>query len=309
MAKLTAAKNINHSSFITDMKTVIFSSLLLLITCLGADARSYASALKSARNKPVIIFAYPANFSDHGEKMYNEYFKRRKLLSVARNCVLVAIPVYQNPSKREKQLYERATGGLNPPMPRSLPGIVLTDSTGSIRGSMSDSDVFENLDLAKAELKRMLGNFSAQQKILSRVKDGTKKRDLDQIAEAASYDLALPNDVRARVSKADPHGIGLSMTGNVWSGALVELDKLDIDSAENYIRRMLSGGHYTKKQRQELLLALTGHMRRKDLPKNRLRALYYEIRNIDPTGHYASYAEEAIRIWLGEDPFRTEKIK
>ena len=65
-----------------------------------------------------------------------------------------------------------------------------------------------------------------------------------------------------------------------------------------------------------MMAAYAGHLRRggegkKPASKERLRALYTEMRNIDPDSTYGAYAEGALVIWveggtLTEEPIPTE---
>ena len=47
-----------------------------------------------------------------------------------------------------------------------------------------------------------------------------------------------------------------------------------------------------------VMAAYAGHVRRKKGPVALLRALYTEMRNIDPTSTYGIYAEGALEIWV-----------
>ena len=71
--------------------------------------------------------------------------------------------------------------------------------------------------------------------------------------------------------------------------------------AHNYVRSLEASGSYSRRQRQEMLAALTGHIRRNKGSKTLLRALYTEMRNIDPDNIYGAYAEGAIELWCREE--------
>ena len=47
-----------------------------------------------------------------------------------------------------------------------------------------------------------------------------------------------------------------------------------------------------------VMAAFAGHVRREKGPVAMLRALYTEMRNIDPTSTYGVYAEGALEIWV-----------
>ena len=94
------------------------------------------------------------------------------------------------------------------------------------------------------------------------------------------------------------------------------LQTKDYSSANSYVRNLMAQGGYSKLQRQMIMAAYAGHLRRggegrTPASKERLRALYTEMRNIDPNSTYGAYAEGALVIWveggkLTDDPIPTE---
>ena len=78
---------------------------------------------------------------------------------------------------------------------------------------------------------------------------------------------------------------------------------MSYDAANAHVRKMMAQGGYSKLQRQMMMAAYAGHLRRggekmKPASKERLRALYTEMRNIDPESTYGAYAEGALVIWV-----------
>jgi hypothetical protein len=78
---------------------------------------------------------------------------------------------------------------------------------------------------------------------------------------------------------------------------------MSYDEANAHVRKMMAQGGYSKLQRQMMMAAYAGHLRRggekmKPASKERLRALYTEMRNIDPESTYGAYAEGALVIWV-----------
>ena len=72
----------------------------------------------------------------------------------------------------------------------------------------------------------------------------------------------------------------------------------NLEEANAYVRGLIDSGFYTRRQRQEIMAAYAGHVRRNGGSANRLRAIYTEMRNIDPDSIYGAYAEGAIELWV-----------
>ncbi len=119
----------------------------------------------------------------------------------------------------------------------------------------------------------------------------TPKKQGAIMAEAADINVNLPHAQLKDV---------VGMADMLKFDALAVVEKLQPMSGEQahaYIRNMMANGCYSRRQRQEMMAAYAGHMRRKGASPERLRALYYEMRNIDPDSMYAAYAEGAIELW------------
>ncbi len=278
----------------------LFLLLLPAAACLlpawGATARSYDEALRKAGDKnPVVIFCYGANYDAVSEACYQEFVKERKIMNAARNSVFLEMPIYQQPNEKQKKEMERALGG------RKLPGgiwsypcLAVVDGHGNLRGIVQSAEEMKNAETASAALQKLLKAFDEQQGLLNKAVKATGSRQARLMIEAADVDLSLPRqlppgskasaEVNERL-KFDPIAV------------MTNLQPMDAAEANAYIRNMMANGSYTRRQRQEMMMAYAGHMRRNKASAARLRALYTEMRNIDPTSMYAAYAEEAIRLW------------
>ena len=73
---------------------------------------------------------------------------------------------------------------------------------------------------------------------------------------------------------------------------------MSIVEANRYIRGTLASGTFTPTERQMIMAAYAGHLRRNSAPVDLLRAVYTEMRNIDPSSSYGAYAEGALEIWV-----------
>lgn len=288
------------------MKKLIYlmSMLCLVAQPLAAiNARSYDDALKRGKNRPVVFFCYGANIDRANERAFDEFIKQRKLMPFVRDCVFLQVPVYQLPDDKEKKAIEKIMGkGRSMPGGiRNLPCLLLLDGDGNVRGSVQDHVDMKDPETAGKRLRELLDLYDEQEKLLKKALKAGSGRQAKLLAQALDVQLDVPtsrfmNDGNLNLKKDK---IGLSERFKHDPLKLVQvLQDMSQTQANAFIRNMVANGCYSRRQRQELLAALTGHARRNGESANRLRALYYEMRNIDPTSIYARYAEGALEIWV-----------
>ncbi len=273
---------------------------LLLAACCAvsaqaATARSYADALRKAGDKnPIVIFCYGANYDATSEACYQEFVKERKIMGAARNSVFLEMPIFQQPNEAQKKEMEKALGGKKLPGGIwSYPCLAVVDGKGNLRGVVQSAEEMKNAEVAGEALQKLLVAFDEQQSLLNKAAKATGSRQEKLLIEAADVDLRLPrqlpggkaNDEVNQRLNFDPIAV------------MTNLQPMTPEAANSYIRNLMVNGSYTRRQRQEMMMAYGGHLRRNKASAERLRAVYTEMRNIDPTSMYAAYAEEAIRLW------------
>lgn len=278
---------------------LLFIALALSVvsgTLSAAQTRTYPDALKKAKNKPVVLFCYGANFDEENKKKYEQFFKSRdkSLIKVLNREIYVVIPVYQLPDDHEKKERDKVMGG------RGLPGgiwsfpcLAVVDGSGTLRGVVQSSEDLETPEKAAKALSELLDSFSIQQKLLEKIAkaSGSHKEKLTREMLSIS-NLRIP-----KRALFDPS----------QNGVVEKLQVMTLEGANTYIRYLLSRGLYTAIERQMILAAYAGHVRRNNGPTPRLRAIYTEMRNIDPKSIYGAYAEGAIELWVV--PKEQEKAK
>ncbi len=265
---------------------------LSLSPLMAITARSYDDALRKAGdNRAVVLFCYGANYDRISELRYEEFIKQRKIMRATRGCVFMEVPIYQLPDEKQKKDYERIMNG------KSLPGgiwsypcLAVLDGKGNLRGVVQSAEEMKDAETAGEALSRLLKAFDEQQSLLTKASRASGSRQERLLIEAADVDLRLPKQLPG--SAADNERLNFDPIA-----VMTNLQPMEPDEANAYIRNMMAKGCYTRRQRQEMMMAYAGHLRRLKASPERLRALYMEMRNIDPGSMYAAYAEEAIRLW------------
>ena len=281
---------------------VFFALLVGLLPARAAIARTYPDALAKAGKHPIVIFIYGANYDKVGQKAHEEFVKKNKISPFIKQATFLEMPLYQQPNEREKKDMEKRLG--NKRLPGGIwnyPCLAVVDSGGNLRAVVQKPEEMKDPDVALAALKVHLDNFYKQEKILDRARKAKGDRRAEHLLEAADIDIEMPNNILGDNAGGDT-GLGNRVGYNPDS--LVEaLQIMSYDEANAHVRKMMAQGGYSKLQRQMMMAAYAGHLRRggekmKPASKERLRALYTEMRNIDPKSTYGAYAEGALVIWV-----------
>lgn len=289
------------------MKTFLSTvAAALLLTTLqpacGADARTLPEALDKAGRNPVVVFIYGANYDKLSQKKYDEFVGQRKINPALHRCVFLSMPVYQLPDEKQQEEMKRMMGDKKLPSGIwSYPCLAVLDSENNLRGIVQKPEEMETPEAAIAALKRILDDFRDQQKLLAKADRARGARKAQLLFRAAEINLALPeSDTKdAKDNKRDK--VGFANRVKFDPLAVVEkIQTMDFETANAYIRSEMVHSCYSRQQRQMMLAALAGHLRRSGASKSRLRALYTEMRNIDPASLYGAYAEGAIALWATE---------
>jgi len=295
------------------MKHILTLLLLLLIVLPSYAGRaiSIQRALKSRSSRPIVLFCYPANFNKASEKLYKSLFRDRKVTRVLGKTTYIEIPIYQTPNKKELRKYTKIVGKTGIPGGiRGLPCFIILDSDGSHLETIDDSAILNDVKAINLEIKKILDIYEKQKILLKKSIRAKAKLKTSLIGEA--IDMGLPVSAKSMSAGAAADReynkvVKNSRFSYVAAKEVAKLDKYSPQDACNRIRKIIIVSNYSNYQRQEILITLAGHIRRKGASKNILRALYYDIRNIDPDSMYGSYADEAIRLWCDWEDIRSEE--
>ena len=279
--------------------------VMLASTAYGIVVRSYSDALSKAGEKPIVIFAYGANYDKFSMKIHDEFIKRNKIMPAVRKCVFLVVPIYQNPSPAEQREMEKIMGK------RRLPGgiwsypcLAVVDKNGKLRGIVQGAAAMKDVQKASEELTKLVDAYITQEKLLEKAASASGSRKADLLLQASNINIAMPDlgDKNARQDMKDDIGIANRLAFDPI--AIVEaLQVKTFAEADAYIRGMIANGCYSRRQRQEMMAAYAGHLRRNNASPERLRALYTEMRNLDPESMYGAYAEGAIALWVNHEQF------
>ena len=266
---------------------LILTVLLSVLPLHAASARSYDEALRKAGGrKPIVLFCYGANYDKVSQQTYEAFIKKRGIAQAVRSVVFLEVPVYQMPNEKEQKQWQKVMGK------NSLPGgiwsypcLVVLDGSGAMRGIVQSAEEMETPETASIALEKLLESFDDQEDLIKKAVKASGNKRLNLLSQAADVQAIMPASLSGG-TPFDPITV------------VEALQPMALEEANNYIRGLVSSGYYSRRQRQEIFAAYAGHVRRNGGSANRLRAIYTEMRNIDPTSIYAAYAEGAIELWV-----------
>ncbi len=274
----------------------------------AAKASSLEDAYGKAKDNPIMVYCYPANFNEGSEAHYKEFMQRRKLIRGISSLLYVELPVYQNPDKSEAKKQEKALGKVGMPSGMwTLPCILILDKDKNLRGYIRDSATLSNVELCNEQLKAKIDTYKKQQRLLDSAARTQSSRKAKVVAEAADLGeemgISVPASSAAAAVQADSgnkEGLAARFSFS-WETLLPELDKQGNNpGAILTVQNMMKNGKYSNTQQQEILCALTGHLRRNGASAAELKTFYQQMYKLNPKNVYGSYAEECIRTYCAE---------
>lgn len=273
----------------------------------GIVVRSYSDALSKAGEKPAVVFAYGANYDKFSMKVYDEFIKKNKIMQAVRKGVFVVVPIYQNPTPAEQKELEKILGKNHLPGGIwSYPCLAVIDKKGKLRGVVQGASSMQKVETAAAEIEKLIDAYIEQEKLLSKAASASGARKADLLLQASNINIAMPDMGGSDKDMSADMKDKIGLSSRLSFDPIVIVEKLQIMSfaeADEYIRSMIANGCYSRRQRQEMMAAYAGHLRRNNASPERLRALYTEMRNLDPNSMYGAYAEGAIALWVNKEEF------
>lgn len=280
-------------------KILTLLMMLGLAACPLLSAAEYQNALsKASDRKPVVLFCYGANYDKVSADLRERFVRKREIMRYARGAVFLEVPVYQLPNEKEQREYKKVMGDAGLPAGIwSFPCLAVVDANGSLRGIVQGAEQMKDAETAGAYLERIIDDYVEQEKLLKKARGTKGKRQITFLAEAADMkDVRMPANPLGEGVNTGLGTLSTNATGMLEVGQ--KMQTMSLDAAHKYVRSFIADGYYSRRQRQEIMAAYAGHVRRSGGSAARMRAIYTEMRNIDPTSIYGAYAEGAIERWV-----------
>ncbi len=265
----------------------------------GLEAAEYQTALgKASDRKPVVLFCYGANYDRISEQLREDFVRRRQIMRYVRGAVFLEVPVYQLPNEREQREYRKVMGDASLPGGIwSYPCLAVVDGQGNLRGVVQGAEQMKDAETAGTAVQRIIEDYREQEDLLQKARRASGQRQTAFLAEAADMpNVRMPANPLGQGVSTGLGSLATNATGMLEVGQ--KMQEMSLDAAHRFVRAFIAEGCYSRRQRQEIIAAYAGHVRRNGGSAARMRAIYNEMRNIDPTSIYGAYAEGAIERWV-----------
>lgn len=229
-------------------------------------AADFAAAEKKVKDAGYIAFIYPAGWDRYGERFCRRLLADKKVLAAAGDTVLLAVPIYQNPTEEQKKLAERMRGRLAYPGDMSdisYPALVFYEKGGRQYASLHGERLMKSTPEQVAELVRSRVAAKKKQDALLKKANAAaegRKKALLLLESSRVSGLEWPGGLREAIQKADPQDSSGAAAALSFSFSPARDETLTA-----FLKRLdtvLENPVYTNDQKQRACAAAIGHVRR-----------------------------------------------
>lgn len=327
------------------IKKILATAFCLALTATVAlaafSAKSFSAAKKRNPKDGILVYFYGADWDARGTAMLKTFWNAPEIKSACGDAAMLAVPVYQNPSDKEKKREQEAKEGMRVPHIYSFPAVVMYSPDGSdVNYILTGTEIFGELPDVAAIISTQIKNARERKTLWARAaktKGEEKAKILTKIAETYGDAIFSEDDDhiahidRASLKKAKTALLkNLEGTGNETLKKRLEFNVYKLltdrtytdpdkpgsvlmspDDAFAFVKKNAidDAETYLPEQRQKLLASCAAYLRRTDKNDKRIPALLKKIIEIDSKNVWASFAEESERIWHGGAEKSSKKKK
>lgn len=297
-----------------------FSAVALCLIFAGTSAfaakavKSFDSAKKSAKDG-ILVYFYGPDWDDRSTKMLKTFWENPEIKSACGDAAMLAVPVYQSPSEKDRKRTKEALGEMKAPHIYSYPAVVMCDAEGRKYYILQGDEILADTKTVAETIKGKLALFRRQRELVRKAEKAKGVEKAKLYGEALLEGIDPPPNALKIIRASDPKGetpYAKRLEFDVYKIITDKIhpnpDKADVkmmppDEAFSLVKKLAVEDEttYLPEQRQELLAACAAYLRRKDVNDARIKTLHQKIREIDPASVWATFADESERIWLGAD--------
>lgn len=309
------------------IKKILISLLCLIFTGTSAFAAFYAKTFEAARKRNpkdgILVFFYGTGWDARSDAMLKSFWGHPEIKKACGDAAMVTVPVYQRPTEKEKERAQEARAGMRVPHIYSYPAVVMCDSDGNKYYLLQGDEIFEDRDVVAKTIKDKLELYRKQKEILKKAEKAKGLAKAKLYGEAMIEGIDYPKDAAKVMKECDPNNelpYGRRLEFDVFKLITDKIHKdpdnkeakmLTADEAVALVTKLAIEDEttYLPWQRQELLSACAGHLRRLDKTDSRIKTLHKKIKDIDPDSVWAAFVEDSEEIWGGGSKKKKEKKK
>lgn len=277
----------------------------------GPERKTYEQAIKGEPNDGIVVFVYGPDWEKDGPQLLKKMWSNPKIKNACGGANLVAIPLYQRPSEKEKKTAaEKSKGFRRTKNVRSIPALVLQDYSGRDYYVICGDELLQSTEKVAELMKEKFELYKQQRKFLQQMEKAKGKAKARACAQAATIEgIFPPRDHVKIIRENDPkleEPLCARAVFNIYELVVNQTTPekenpgkkiLTIDETLAKLRELTSGETYTPRQKQEVYAACVGHLRRQGYDRAKVKKLYREMVALDPDSIWAEYAKNASKIW------------
>lgn len=297
------------------IKKILISLLCLIFTGTSAFAAFYAKTFEAAKKRNpkdgILVFFYGTGWDARSDAMLKSFWGHPEIKSACGDAAMVTVPVYQRPDEKEKKRAQEARAGMRVPHIYSYPAIVMCDEDGNDYYILQGDEIFEDREVVAKTIKGKLELYRKRKAILKKAEKAKGATKAKLYGEAMIEGIGYPKDALRVMRQYDPNNelpYARRIEFDVFKIITDKIHKnpddkeakmLTADEAVALATKLAIEDEttYLPWQRQEIIAACAGHLRRLDKSDPRIKSLHKKIKEIDPDSVWAAFVDDSEEIW------------
>lgn len=287
------------------------------------SAKTFAAAKKRDPKDGILVYFYGPDWDVRSTKMLKTLWENQDIKRACGDSAMLAVPVYQNPNEKQKKNAKTIRDGMKIPHIFSYPAIVMCNNDGYTYYILQGDEIFEETSKVAETIKAKLKLFREQKAILKKAERAKGLEKAKLYGEAIFDGINPPEDALKTIKANDPKGelpyakrLEFDVFKLITEQTYKDPDKPDKDlitpdAAVALVTKLAIDDQttYLPWQRQELLAAVAGYLRRVDKTDARIKMLHKKILEIDPDSVWAAFVKDSEALWINPEKKKEKRRK
>lgn len=287
------------------------------------SAKTFAAAQKRDPKDGILVYFYGPDWDVRSTKMLKTLWENPEIKKACGDSAVLSFPVYQDPNEKQKKNAKIIREGMKIPHIFSYPAIVMYTSEGQKYYIIQGDEIFEETGKVAETIKAKLKLYREQKAILKKAERAKGLEKAKLYGEAMLEGIDYPQDALKVIKANDPTGelpyakrLEFDVFTIITEKTYKDPDKPDKvliapDAAVALVTKLAIEDEttYLPWQRQELLAAAAGYLRRLDKTDARIKTLHKKILEIDSDSMWAAFVKDSDALWINPDKKGDKKEK
>lgn len=276
---------------------------------------TFQDALSAAGDDGVIAFCYGPDWNQRSVRMLKSFWNTENLEKATGQAMLVAVPIYENPSPEQEEEANRISAGM-PPVPFSVcPTVMMVDKNGTMYANLPGSD-FLGDEKGATGIQNIAQKLAAHRKAVELMNKAATLQGVEKakvLGEIGELPIEKPSGLVDMLKEADPKDTTGLIRRNEHS-ALQFLYK-QMDTKDGFLKqdfhttlkdlmvesmKIVNDTALRTEDRQAAYCLLIGQARREEGGSKRLKDMINANMKIDPNSFYGRAMPRLLALWSQE---------